>query len=128
MYAITVTVSGNRSRSSAASSASRPHFSPTPPPPRNAKILPPTLATRSSSHGVSGTAPGLARQYATRSACCTPPPPERDEQQQREPDVGVAEELLAERPALACVREVQLVRRDDEHRRGRERHRQPYER
>src|SRR5947208_3241506 len=113
MYAVTVTESGKRCRSSAASSASRPHFRPTPSPPRNAKILPPTFATRSSSQGVSATAPGLARQYSTTSVCftCSPTPPERPEEDQREPDVRAAEDLLADRPAHPVVRQVQLVGR-----------------
>ena len=67
MYAITVASPGNRWSHSSATSRVRPPLTPTPSAPRNAKILPrspgPTLITGCSwPHGLSGQAPGLARQ------------------------------------------------------------------
>src|SRR6185312_13113666 len=62
---------GYRSSHSSAASRLAPHFTPTDgvsPDPKNAKILPPTLATTSPSHGSSCQAPGLARQYASSSS------------------------------------------------------------
>src|ERR671913_1178837 len=49
---------------SSASAREEPHLTPTAPSPRKAKILSPTLATRSPSHGSSGQAPGLASAWA----------------------------------------------------------------
>src|SRR5579871_1451382 len=61
--------SGYRSSHSSAASREAPHLTPTEvPEPRNAKILVPTLTTTSPSHGSSCQAPGLARQYASRSS------------------------------------------------------------
>src|SRR5262244_1142274 len=69
--------SGYRTSHSSATSLVGPHFSPSvvaSSEPRNAKILPPTLATTSPSHGSSCHAPGLARQYASISALVMAPP------------------------------------------------------
>ena len=67
MYAITDASSGNLSSHSSATSRVAPPLTPTESAPRKAKILPrspsPTLMTGWSwSHGLSGQAPGLARQ------------------------------------------------------------------
>src|SRR6202044_4093234 len=65
MYGITRASSGYRSSHSSAVSRLAPHLTPTEsvsPDPRNAKILLPTLATTSPSHGSSFSAPGLARE------------------------------------------------------------------
>src|ERR1017187_7841659 len=72
--------SGYRSSHSSAASRLGPHFSPMDPSacpssePMNTKILLPTFATTSPSHGSSCQAPGLARQYASTSALVTMPP------------------------------------------------------
>src|SRR5918993_748950 len=56
--------SGYSRSHSSASAREEPHLTPTAPSPRKAKILSPTLATRSPSHGSSGHAPGLASAWA----------------------------------------------------------------
>src|SRR5215813_9662699 len=69
--------SGYRASHSLATSLVGPHFSPTmavSSEPKNMKILLPTLATTSPSHGSSCHAPGLARQYASISALVMAPP------------------------------------------------------
>jgi hypothetical protein len=76
MYAITEASSGYRVSHSSATSRSGPHLRPIDGPvdPKKAKILLPTLATPSPSHGSSRHAPGLARQYATTSSHVTTSP------------------------------------------------------
>src|SRR5260370_42663706 len=63
---------------SSATSLVGPHFTPTDGDdsfPRNAKILLPTFTTASPSHGSSCHAPGLARQWASRSSHLITTPP-----------------------------------------------------